>query len=351
MAEDIDANSQLKKLGSNEIKIGSEFMKFSAVHQLESYDRDEIVIDFIDARQGIRDKINTTHAKMTNKRKAIGNDALLTEPPTKIIKQEEFTSHHKSNEGLQDSEDIPKLICPDVKEEDKGTDGIPELEPKLEPELLVPEDMKTETEEMNTHEEVNSSDDLTEELKSEIKSEEMSCSEMTDSDDEIESLKDKNKPEGGKIEPKEDDFEDIAEGFADDWKTKTEISNEDVCGTEDDFFVPDGAGFENEKLSMSFEEAERLKIKVHDRHRELLKEWQSEDSKAGKKVISNAAWTKTVKIRCTLLDRNQLGCKTVNIIPFKLEFVKECFLFESIFNLGSNICIQIFTKVYININA
>ena len=55
-----------------------------------------------------------------------------------------------------------------------------------------------------------------------------------------------------------------------------------------------------------------------------------------KKVISNAAWTKTVKIRCTLLDRNQLGCKIVNIIPFKLEFVKEGFLYESIFNLCSN---------------
>ena len=283
MAKDIDANSQLKKLGSNEIQIGSEFIKFSSIYHLGLYDRDEIVIDFIDARQGTREKINTTHAKMNNKRKADENDGLLTEPPSKIIKQEELTSHQTGNEGLQDSENMPELIGPDVKEEDRKNEGLPELEPKIEGLERSKEDMKTETDEVDMDEEVNLSDGTTEELKSEIKSED-----MTESDDWIESEDDEIKPEG-------DDSEDITEVFKDDLKAKTEISTDDEDKSEDesedDFFVADDETFENYQQNSSRplnpEEVERLKKRkilnkrMRSKNRKLLREWRSQDQKAG----------------------------------------------------------------------
>ena len=282
MAKDIDANSQLKKLGSNEIQIGSEFMKFSSIYDLGLYDRDEIVIDFIDARQGTREKINTTHAKMNNKRKADENDGLLTEPPSKIIKPEELTSHQTGNEGLQDSENMPELIGPDVKEEDRKNEGLPELEPKIEG-LERSKGMKTETDEVDMDEEVNLSDGTTEELKSEIKSED-----MTESEDGIVSEDDEIKPEG-------DDSEDITEVFKDDLKAKSEISTDDEDksedDSEDDFFVADDETFENYQQNSSRplnpEEVERLKKRkilnkrMRSKNRKLLREWRSQDQKAG----------------------------------------------------------------------
>ena len=281
MAKDIDANSQLKKLGSNEIQIGSEFVKFSSIYHLGLYDRDEIVIDFIDSRQDTHEKINTTHAKMNNKRKADENDGLLTEPPSKIIKQEELTSHQTGNEGLQDSENMPELIGPDVKEEDRKNEGLPELEPKIEGLERSKEDMKTETDEVDMDEEVNLSDGTTEELKSEIKSED-----MTESEDGIVSEDDEIKPEG-------DDSEDITEVFKDDLKAKTETDDEDKSEdeSEDDFFVADDETFENYQQNSSRplnpEEVERLKKRkilnkrMRSKNRKLLREWRSQDQKAG----------------------------------------------------------------------
>ena len=264
-------------------------MKFSTIHHLNYFDRSEIVIDFIDARHDIRTEVETMHVKMTNKRKATGNDELIIEPPPKIIKQEEFPNNRTFDEGLHDSEDIPDLIGPDVKEEEE-TEGIPELEPKSEAldgkseskniTERMKEDMKTETEEMNTHEEVNSSEDHIEKLKSEAKSEEISNSEKSGSEDEI--------------EPEEDDFvkSDIPGSFKNDWKTETEIPNEFENESDDDFFVPDEADFEKEKSSgpLSSEEILRRRQQkwqrrmdkwMRNRHKKLLKEWQSEDIKAG----------------------------------------------------------------------
>ena len=187
-------------------------MRFSTILHLDSYHRDNVVNKVIDARDARR-KVE----RMSNKRKVVeyaeDKNETRNEPLSKIFKPSELndlTSPKDSNEvemvtvgvseGIE-STSVPKsssTVGPEPEISDK-VQSIPKLEPKKEPreletafknipegykyngivEMPKEEDMKTETEEPQTYEEISDA------LKPEVKSEENLNPENNESEDEF----------------------------------------------------------------------------------------------------------------------------------------------------------------------
>ena len=190
-------------------------MKFSTILHLDSYHRDNVVNKVIDARDARR-KVE----RMSNKRKVVeyaeDKNETRNEPLSKIFKPSELNDFT----GLKDNVEVEIVTVngPEVTEVVSGATSIPDsrptgpqpeisdrvqsipkLEPKKEPKELetafknIPEgykyngivempkeeDMKTETEEPQTYEEISDA------LKPEVKSEENLNPENNESEDEF----------------------------------------------------------------------------------------------------------------------------------------------------------------------
>ena len=198
--------SQSKTSSKHHFENPSKYMRFSTILHLDSYHRDNVVNKVIDARDARR-KVE----RMSNKRKVVeyaeDKNKTRNEPLSKIFKPSELndlTSLKDSNEVemvTAGGANVPKnspTVGPEPEISDK-VQSIPKLEPKKEPKELetafknIPEgykyngivempkeeDMKTETEEPQTYEEISDA------LKPEIKSEENLNQENNESEDEF----------------------------------------------------------------------------------------------------------------------------------------------------------------------
>ena len=156
LSRDKDSKTQLQELGTNEIRMGSTYIKFSTIIHLDQYQRDNIVFNVIDARDA-RMKVE----RKSNKRKMVEHDQneneTSNEPHSKVFKPG-YGTEEAANKDTTSPEETPSAGF--------STD-VPKLEPKEEPKELETEDMKTELGESKTFEEISDA------LKPGIKSEKM----------------------------------------------------------------------------------------------------------------------------------------------------------------------------------
>ena len=106
MKRDKDSKTQLQQLGTNEIQMGSTYIKFSTIIHLDRYHRDNVVHKVIDARDA-RMKVE----RMSNKRKVAEYDQdkneKRNEPLSKIFKPGELnglTNLEANSDALQEAE-------------------------------------------------------------------------------------------------------------------------------------------------------------------------------------------------------------------------------------------------------
>ena len=310
----------MEQLGTHETQIGSQNVQFASILQLDAYTRRKIVMNFIDGLH------NDT--RLSSKRKAVenGQDDSI-QPPPKIIKPNEITTidepKFSDDYGEFEAEGCPKLIGPEVKEEYDQFESMPALEPKTEP---ISKNMNdTKTRDIIMHEELSGDPE------SDIKSEGISSFVKNESDEETDESD----------EETDDDsvIEDIPKSFKIDLKTETKNIHENGDESEEEFFVADEETLQNIIVQSSRpldpQKAKRLqreKMKkslerwMYKRHQHLVDQWHQEDSKIiqSNKIISNAAWAQKVKKRCSLLNKRLLVRNPPNIIPFEINFWKEC---------------------------
>ena len=156
LSRDKDSKTQLQELGTNEIRMGSTYIKFSTIIHLDQYHRDNLVHKVINARDA-RMKVE----RKSNKRKIVEHDQneneTSNEPHSKVFKPG-YGTEEAANKDTTSPEETPSAGF--------STD-VPKLEPKEEPKELETEDMKTELGESKTFEEISDA------LKPGIKSEKM----------------------------------------------------------------------------------------------------------------------------------------------------------------------------------
>ena len=168
LSRDKDSKTQLQELGTNEIRMGSTYIKFSTIIHLDQYHRDNLVHKVINARDA-RMKVE----RKSNKRKIVEHDQneneTSNEPHSKVFKPG-YGTEEAANKDTTSPEETPSAGF--------STD-VPKLEPKEEPKELETEDMKTELGESKTFEEISDA------LKPGIKSEKMINEDNNESEDEI----------------------------------------------------------------------------------------------------------------------------------------------------------------------
>ena len=315
----------------------TQYMKFSTILHLDSYHRDITVNKLIDARDARR-KVE----RMSNKRKVVeyaeDKDETRNEPLSKIFKPSELndlTSLKESDEvetatsgvaegteGVSGTPSAPKsspTVGPQAEISDK-VQNIPKLEPKKEPneletafknipegykyngivEIPKEEDMKTESEEPQTYEEISDA------LKPEVKSEENLNQENNGSEDEF-------------FVVDEEAFEVVDELAEAKPEAETWAEHEDKNITKKVGYQTETEkkkAWENLRRSVSNRNLENQESKNFEK---LLAEWKAEDKFGYTGPIE--VQTKLIKSvsndRCHQIERKTFVNDVAKILPFR----------------------------------
>ena len=323
MKRDKDSKTQLQQLGTNEIQMGSTYIKFSTILHLDPYHRDNVVQKVVDAREA-RMKVE----RMSNKRKVVeyaeDKNESRNEPLSKIFKPSEITSLGASAEVIKEAEIVPEATNqattgpednpsagPTAEKVDK-VQNVPKLEPKEELETAfknIPqgfkyngivempkeEEMKTETDEPKTYEEISDA------LKPEIKENQ----EKSESEDEF-------------FVVDEDAFEVVDE--LNEAKPEVESKGEDAKKAKAGVYQSEAEkkkAWESLRTSVSSQNQEIQKS--NQNWEKLLAEWKVEDKLGYSGPIE--IQTKLIKSvsndRCHQIDRKTFVNDEAKILPFR----------------------------------